>query len=115
LSSVYVKPKNRIQHIIADVWQQHLGIREIGINDNFFDLGATSLDMMHVNRQLNKVLEKEIQLVTMFEYPTIHSLYRAIGSPDAAGEEDKNKKRTGEIQEGKKMLQQMLRKSKDRR
>jgi len=43
LSTSYVAPKTGIQKILAAIWQEYLGIREIGIHDDFFELGADSI------------------------------------------------------------------------
>ncbi|HEX8354145.1 MAG TPA: SDR family oxidoreductase, partial [Pyrinomonadaceae bacterium] len=42
LASAYVAPENELEQEVADIWQELLGIRQVGINDNFFDLGGHS-------------------------------------------------------------------------
>jgi amino acid adenylation domain-containing protein len=43
LSSAYIAPRSAIERDIAAVWQEVLGIENVGVNDNFFDLGGHSL------------------------------------------------------------------------
>jgi thioesterase domain-containing protein/NAD(P)-dependent dehydrogenase (short-subunit alcohol dehydrogenase family) len=43
LSSNFVAPRNEAERKIAEVWQQLLAIDQIGVFDNFFDLGGNSL------------------------------------------------------------------------
>jgi hypothetical protein len=46
----------------------------VGIHDNFFELGATSLDIIQANSQLKEIFNMEIPAVTMYSYSTVHSL-----------------------------------------
>ncbi|MHC5744955.1 MAG: type I polyketide synthase [Nostoc sp.] len=43
LSNSYVAPKNELEKQITEIWQEVLGIAEIGIYDNFYELGGDSL------------------------------------------------------------------------
>ena len=74
----FVPPANKIEQTIAGLWKNYLGIEEVGVNDNFFDLGATSLDIIQVNIQLKEVLRKDIHVVKFFTNPTVSSLARYI-------------------------------------
>jgi acyl transferase domain-containing protein/acyl carrier protein len=71
LSVEYVEPKYETEQKLSEVWQKYLGIDRVGIHDNFFDLGATSLDIIQVNNRLKEVFARDIPLVTMYSYPTI--------------------------------------------
>jgi acyl transferase domain-containing protein/acyl carrier protein len=75
LETTYVGPDSKTEKMLAELWQQHLGIEQIGIHDNFFDLGANSLDIIQVNNQLKKIINKEISVVTFYTYPTISTLH----------------------------------------
>jgi amino acid adenylation domain-containing protein len=69
----YVAPKSDKEIIIADIWKEVLKLDKIGIHDNFFDLGGTSVDMVRVNSRLKDVLEMDLSIVTMYKYTTISS------------------------------------------
>ncbi|RCJ40972.1 polyketide synthase [Nostoc minutum NIES-26] len=43
LVNSYVAPTNELEQQIAQIWQEVLGIEQVGIYDNFFDLGGDSL------------------------------------------------------------------------
>ncbi|MGH7928175.1 MAG: phosphopantetheine-binding protein, partial [Candidatus Binatia bacterium] len=60
LSNTYVAPESEMQRTIAAVWQELLGIDEVGIYDNFFDLGGHSLLATQVIAQLEKKLALRI-------------------------------------------------------
>lgn len=74
LSNTYVAPENELEQEIADIWQQLLGIRQIGINDNFFELGGHSLLATMVISRLRKAFGIELQLRDIFEGPTLSLL-----------------------------------------
>jgi acyl carrier protein len=72
--TVYVAPTNDLEQKIAEIWQQLLNVPQVGLNDNFFDLGGHSLLTVQAHRQLKEVVEKEISITDMFRFPTIRSL-----------------------------------------
>jgi acyl transferase domain-containing protein/acyl carrier protein len=74
LSTPYMPPETETEKVLAEIWQEHLGIEKVGIHDNFFDLGANSLDLLQVNGRLQKIIKKEIPIVNFYTYPTIDSL-----------------------------------------
>jgi amino acid adenylation domain-containing protein/non-ribosomal peptide synthase protein (TIGR01720 family) len=49
-----VEPRNEIEEIIAQAWQEVLGIDKIGVYDNFFDLGGDSIISLQVVSRLNR-------------------------------------------------------------
>lgn len=77
-SANFVKPRTEIEQQLASIWQEVLTVEKVGIYDNFFDLGGHSLAMMKVHGQLGELLEKDINIVEMFRYPTINSLTKFL-------------------------------------
>jgi amino acid adenylation domain-containing protein len=71
--SRYIAPVSKREKIIAAVWKEVLKRDEVGIDDNFFASGGNSLDIIQLSSRLNQVLEKEIDVITLFEYTTIRS------------------------------------------
>ncbi|MEH2067461.1 MAG: SDR family oxidoreductase [Nostoc sp.] len=74
LNNAYVAPGNRMQQTIADIWQQLLGIEQIGIYDNFFELGGHSLLGTQVISRIREALQVELSLHNLFEKTTIAGL-----------------------------------------
>jgi NADPH:quinone reductase-like Zn-dependent oxidoreductase/acyl carrier protein len=74
LKNSYVAPKNEIEQTISQIWQEVLGIKEVGRNDNFFELGGDSLLIVQVRSKLQKILNKEFSIADAFDYPTISAL-----------------------------------------
>jgi acyl carrier protein len=74
ISTPFAAPETDLEQLIAGIWQELLGIEHIGVNDNFFDLGATSMVMIQAHKKITEKLGKNIPLDVMFEYPTINVL-----------------------------------------
>jgi acyl carrier protein len=78
LESGYLAPASGVEKLIADTWKEVLNLDEIGVNDNFFDLGGNSLNLVKVIIKLKKILNKEVPTMMMFKYPTVHLLAHYI-------------------------------------
>jgi acyl carrier protein len=74
----YVPPQNHQEQTIIEIWQELLGIEQIGVHDNFFDLGGNSLIGGKVIARLNEALKVDLPIVKLFERPTVNSLVRLI-------------------------------------
>jgi aryl carrier-like protein len=82
-------PRNQTERIVADVWREVLGLKTVGIHDNFFDVGGNSVAIIRVHSELRKRLEMDIPVTTLFKSPTISLLSEDLsqGRPDDAGAE----------------------------
>ena len=67
-------PRSEIERTIAGLWSEVLEIDEVGIDDNFFDLGGNSLRLARVWARLRALAGRDITIVEMFEFPTVASL-----------------------------------------
>lgn len=67
----YVMPRNQVEQTIAKIWQDILGVKQVGIHDNFFELGGHSLLATQVISQMRKVFQVELPLRHLFEAPTV--------------------------------------------
>ena len=70
---VYVPPQTELERSIALIWQEVLGIKSVGLDDNFFDLGGHSLSMTKAHIRLQEILQRDFSIVEMFSHPTIRS------------------------------------------
>ncbi|BAY15303.1 amino acid adenylation domain-containing protein [Anabaenopsis circularis NIES-21] len=78
LAAVFVAPRSTIEAAIAEIWQQVLGIAQVGINDNFFELGGHSLLATQVISRLRKILRIDLPLRALFASPTVAELATTI-------------------------------------
>ncbi|MBP2643621.1 MAG: amino acid adenylation domain protein, partial [Firmicutes bacterium] len=68
----YIAPRNKADERIQQVWQEILGLDEIGIDDNFFALGGNSLKAIQVVAKL--ALDFELGINDIFQCQTIRKL-----------------------------------------
>ena len=73
LQTNYIAPRDRLEQDIADIWQEVLGISQIGIHDNFFELGGDSLTGVTIINKFQQ-LNYNIAISALFEAPTIAEL-----------------------------------------
>ncbi len=75
----------QLEKTLADLWRRILHVDRVGQDDNFFDLGGDSLQIVAVHSNLQKMLQIEIPVTDLFEFTTIRTLARHLGDkkPDA--------------------------------
>jgi amino acid adenylation domain-containing protein len=69
-----IAPRTAAEDAIAVVWRTALGVPEVGVDDNFFDVGGHSLLMVVVQDELARRFDVDIPLTLLFQHPTIRSL-----------------------------------------
>ena len=74
----FIPPATDVEAKIAAIFQELLGVNEIGIDDNFFDLGANSLMMVRVVEKIRAELGLKMSVVRVFQFPTLRSLAAAV-------------------------------------
>jgi acyl carrier protein/NAD(P)-dependent dehydrogenase (short-subunit alcohol dehydrogenase family) len=74
LQQAYVAPATASERRIAAIWQQAIGIDQVGVLDNFFDLGGDSLIAIQVIAQLKQALDRDIPVTSLYEGLTVRSL-----------------------------------------
>jgi len=70
----YASPCTVTERQLADIWQELLGIKNIGIRDNFFELGGHSLMATQVLSRITERLEVNVPLAEFFSLSTIQKL-----------------------------------------
>ena len=70
----YEAPRNEVEQTLADVWEELLGRKPIGIHDNFFALGGHSLRAIRLLALIQARLGAKINLSQVFAQPTIAGL-----------------------------------------
>ena len=78
----FVPPATEVERKLAAIFRELLGMNEIGVDDNFFDLGANSLMMVRVVEKIRAELGLKISLVRVFQFPTLGSLAAAIAGSE---------------------------------
>ena len=66
-----VTPGGTLETTLMNIWRKVLGRRQIGMNDNFFEAGGTSLRAVQVIAMIKKELKQSLSIVSLFECPTV--------------------------------------------
>ena len=74
-----------LERTIARLWQEALGRSQVGLHENFFDLGAHSLTVAEVHGRLQEVLGRTFDLVDLFQYSTVSTLAAHLAGAQANG------------------------------
>ncbi|QED47028.1 non-ribosomal peptide synthase/polyketide synthase [Cytobacillus dafuensis] len=78
LIDVYIYPETETEKQMETIWREVLGIKNIGVDDNFFALGGHSLKATMLIAKVKRVLKKELSLSTIFENPTIREFSKRL-------------------------------------
>jgi amino acid adenylation domain-containing protein len=74
LPSRFDPPRTPAEHALATIWSRVLKVQQIGIHDNFFDLGGHSLIAMQLVAQIRQEFRVEVPVRAIFANPTIETL-----------------------------------------
>jgi acyl carrier protein len=78
LEQPYAPPQGDIEALLAQIWEDVLNLRPVGIHDNFFDLGGHSLAASRVVSRVLKHFRLQIPLQSLFQMPTIAQMAELI-------------------------------------
>jgi len=78
LASRYVAPCTETEKTLAKVWQEVLGVKEVGVHDDFFELGGHSLLGMSLIGEVERVFGMRFPLVSLFQAPTINQFSELV-------------------------------------
>jgi NAD(P)-dependent dehydrogenase (short-subunit alcohol dehydrogenase family)/acyl carrier protein len=84
LQTSYKSPKDETEKVIAQIWQDVLGIESIGADDNFADLGGHSLLAIKIVAELRKAFHVDLPVRALFDAPTVTELSDYIKNQIAA-------------------------------
>jgi oxalate---CoA ligase len=70
-SATATAPRDSVERLVADLWQDVLGVRTVGVFDHFLDLGGDSMLAARLLARLTTELELEISVLDLFDRPTV--------------------------------------------
>ena len=73
-------PRAHLERVIADVWSEVLSLPHVAVDDNFFDLGGNSVQIVMAYAKLREVLSTKLSVLDLFRYPTVRLLASAVAS-----------------------------------
>jgi amino acid adenylation domain-containing protein len=68
------RPAGELEHQIAAIWERVLEVPSVGREDNFFDLGGHSLQIINLRDQLRGELRASVAINVLYEHPTVAGL-----------------------------------------
>jgi acyl transferase domain-containing protein/acyl carrier protein len=86
---VYKAPTNETERLVAGIWQEVLGVDQVGVHDDFFELGGHSLLATRVAGRLRTSLGVDLPLSKMFEVSTVAGLSELVAKLQAQQEDDR--------------------------
>ncbi|MCY9513728.1 hybrid non-ribosomal peptide synthetase/type I polyketide synthase [Paenibacillus apiarius] len=79
-------PRTELERLIAEAWKAVLELDRIGIHDKYFEVGGNSINLIQLQSKLQRQLGREVSIVTLFQYPTVHDLAAHLaGEADGTG------------------------------
>ena len=82
----YVGGRDEVERKLVRIWEELLGVRPIGVKDNFFDLGGHSLLATRLIARIEKTVGS-VSLSSLFQSPTIESLAQELRQKKKAKED----------------------------
>jgi surfactin family lipopeptide synthetase A len=85
LDESFVAPTQLVHQQLAQIWEDLLDVRPIGIRDNFFDLGGHSLLAVRLVNRIEQVWGEKIPLATLHAEATIEHLANVLLQAEDTG------------------------------
>jgi hypothetical protein len=70
----YVAPTSEAEAMLCKIWQEVLGLPQVGVTDNFFRIGGNSILAIQVSHRMNETLKYKLKVADLFKYPEITEL-----------------------------------------
>lgn len=74
----YIAPETPIEHELAELWQQLLGVKRISVDDDFFALGGHSLLSMQLIARVRSQFAVSLDIRGFFAQPTLRQMAQMI-------------------------------------
>lgn len=86
-NQAFVEPSTNTEKIVTEVAKEIFDRKQIGVYENFFDLGASSLDIIRFASKLESIFQQDLPIVTMYHYTSVHTLAQYLGDNKKAEEQ----------------------------
>jgi amino acid adenylation domain-containing protein len=86
---VHVAAANQTERMIAAAFASVLGVEQVSRDDNFFDLGAHSMSIITIHRQLQQEHGVDLSIIAFYEYPTVASLAMHLSNEEHEDDDDR--------------------------
>lgn len=79
---IFVAPRDELELQLTKIWEEVLGIQQIGVHDNFFYLGGQSLLAVRLFAEIEKAFQKNLPLAALFQAPTVAELAKILSQEE---------------------------------
>ncbi len=74
VARVAAPPRTPLQKQLVVLWSEYLKTEDLGIDDNFFEIGGNSMKAFQLLNLMNNALQRELKIIVLFQYPTVRAL-----------------------------------------
>jgi amino acid adenylation domain-containing protein len=90
LETSFVAPRTAVEETLAGIWRELLHLEQVGVHDNFFDLGGHSLLLMQIAWKIEEAFSVEVSLSSLFTALTIEEMTVLIAEQQLAPQTETN-------------------------
>ncbi|MBW4493512.1 MAG: amino acid adenylation domain-containing protein [Oscillatoria princeps RMCB-10] len=72
--ATFAAPSDELELQLAKIWESVLGVRNVGVKDNFFEIGGHSLLAVRLFARIREVFGRDLPLATLFGAPTVEQM-----------------------------------------
>ena len=83
-SANFVAPRNEAESQLAELWEEVLNVKPVGVHDNFFDLGGHSLLAVKLFSRIEQATGSTLPMTSLFDGATVEQQARLLGKPRAS-------------------------------
>jgi len=115
VGTAFLAPQTDMEKKISQCWMEVLKRDKVGIHDNFFELGGNSLNIIQLNTELKRVLDKDIPVVSLYKNLTVSSFARYLREEESKavlyGKESKQNQQVESLRRAKKLFKNTIKKT----
>ncbi|MFE4645650.1 AMP-binding protein, partial [Streptomyces sp. NPDC056730] len=76
--TAYTAPRTPGEEVLAGIWQEVLGVERVGVEDDFFDLGGNSIQILQINSRIRTAFGVGFSVRAFYDSPTVTGLAVAV-------------------------------------
>ncbi|UFZ04086.1 SDR family NAD(P)-dependent oxidoreductase [Bradyrhizobium ontarionense] len=84
LRQLFCPPTSPMERQLQGIVAEYCRLEQVGIDDNFFELGLSSLDLIQLSSRIVRSVRHELSVVKLFAYPSIRQLAQFLGASAVA-------------------------------
>jgi thioesterase domain-containing protein/acyl carrier protein len=80
----YVAPTTKLEEKLVEIWKDVFNLEQVGVTDNFFDVGGDSLKAILLSSRLGELFDKKLSNTILYRYQTIREIALNISNDNRA-------------------------------